>query len=216
MSIFHIRLKELKNQSSQPQSKIASDLGLTPQAFSYYINGREPNFDILTRIAKYFNVTTDYLLGLSSSKSGANDDILNQIGIEDDTIKVLKVDLDKRLYNRFIQHPYYGFLSSYISICFYFSKHEPLNDDYNSLKEHELNLLKRMFHIYDVLFATPSLAPDAEFNFEDGTRSFSDEDFNSFIRVFQKHFFTCDSPYFVPTIDKYTNSIITDLKKHWV
>ena len=156
MSIFHVRLKELKNESAQPQSKIAADLGLTPQAFSYYINGREPNFEILIKISKYFNVTADYLLGLSSSKSGADDAILKEIEIEDSTIKVLKADIDKRLYNRFVQHPYYSILSSYISICLYFNKHEPLRDDYNSLEEWELDLLKKMFHIYDVLFATPS------------------------------------------------------------
>lgn len=216
MSIFHVRLKELKNESAQPQSKIAADLGLTPQAFSYYINGREPNFEILIKISKYFNVTADYLLGLSSSKSGADDAILKEIEIEDSTIKVLKADIDKRLYNRFVQHPYYSILSSYISICLYFNKHEPLRDDYNSLEEWELDLFKKMFHIYDVLFATPSFPPDAEYRFEDETKTFSTEDFNSFIRVLQKYFFTCDSPYFTPTIDKYTNKIIMDLKEHWV
>lgn len=69
MSIFQERLRLLKDKCGETQAKIASDLGITPQALSYYMNGREPNFDVLLKIARYFNTTTDYLLGLNNFKN---------------------------------------------------------------------------------------------------------------------------------------------------
>lgn len=65
MSIFQERLRHLKESSGATQAKIASDLGITPQALSYYMNGREPSYDVLVDIADYFDVSIDYLLGKS-------------------------------------------------------------------------------------------------------------------------------------------------------
>lgn len=69
MSIFHERLKILKDQSRQTQVEIATLLDITPQTLSYYFNGREPSYDILIKLAKFFNVSTDYLLGISNNKN---------------------------------------------------------------------------------------------------------------------------------------------------
>lgn len=69
MSLFQERLQLLKGESGETQAKIASDIGITPQALSYYMNGREPNYDVLIQIAKYFSVTVDYLLGTSNSRN---------------------------------------------------------------------------------------------------------------------------------------------------
>lgn len=69
MSIFSDRLKELRDAAGKTQAQIAESIGVTPQAFSYYINGREPNYDTLTKIANYFNVSIDYLLGKSQFKT---------------------------------------------------------------------------------------------------------------------------------------------------
>lgn len=69
MSIFSDRLKALRDSSGKTQAQIAESIGVTPQAFSYYVNGREPNYDTLIRIANYFNVSIDYLLGKSQFKN---------------------------------------------------------------------------------------------------------------------------------------------------
>ena len=67
MSKFCDRFRLLKAKSGKMQITIAADLGLRPQTVSYYINGREPDFDTLIAIAKYFDVTTNYLfLGLTN------------------------------------------------------------------------------------------------------------------------------------------------------
>lgn len=73
MSIFRERLKLLKEICGKTQAEIASELEITPQTLSYYFNGREPNYDMLIKLAKYFNVSTDYLLGVSDHKN--NDQI---------------------------------------------------------------------------------------------------------------------------------------------
>ena len=86
MSLFAERFKQLKEITGKTQAIIASDLGVTPQAISYYANGREPNYDMLIKIADYFSVTTDYLVGLTNSPtripSAADDLGLSQEAIE--------------------------------------------------------------------------------------------------------------------------------------
>lgn len=71
MSIFSDRLKQLRDASGKTQAQIAESIGVTPQAFSYYINGREPNYDILIEISNYFNVSIDFLLGKSEFRNHA-------------------------------------------------------------------------------------------------------------------------------------------------
>lgn len=68
MSVFSERLVSLIKQAGITQARFAADLGITPQAASYYTKGREPNFELLVKIAKYFHVTTDYLIGASKNE----------------------------------------------------------------------------------------------------------------------------------------------------
>lgn len=86
MSQFQARLKELKEASGKTQARIAEDLGITPQAFSYYMNGREPDYDILVKIAQYFNVSVDYLVGTVDVKRSENAGIYERLGLLDQTI----------------------------------------------------------------------------------------------------------------------------------
>lgn len=90
MSLFHERFKTLRDSSGKTQAKIAEDLGMTPQALSYYANGREPNYDTLVALAEYFHVTTDYLLGTSDYETIENDSISKQIPLSDKAIDFLK------------------------------------------------------------------------------------------------------------------------------
>ncbi len=58
------RLRELRQNLGKKQKDIASELNLSVQVYCNYENGlREPSFDTLIRIADYFKVTVDYLLG---------------------------------------------------------------------------------------------------------------------------------------------------------
>lgn len=89
MNKFHERLKKLRDESGKTQATIAKELKMTPQTFSYYVNGREPNYDTLISLAKYFDVSTDYLLGLPDDTKEiyitkgldtySNDELINEL-----------------------------------------------------------------------------------------------------------------------------------------
>lgn len=66
MQLFHIRLKQLRKSKKIMSKELASILNLTAHTIQNYENGiREPKFDTLVTIAKYFNVSLDYLFGLT-------------------------------------------------------------------------------------------------------------------------------------------------------
>lgn len=59
-------LKELRKQKAKTQSQMGALLGITQQAYATYENGvANPPVDILNKLAEFFGVTTDYLLGRS-------------------------------------------------------------------------------------------------------------------------------------------------------
>lgn len=46
------------------QTEVAKSVGVTQNAISYFENGfKKPSIDVVRRIAKYFEVSLDYLLG---------------------------------------------------------------------------------------------------------------------------------------------------------
>lgn len=62
--VFKIRLRELRGNKNQ--TDVAKEIGISRSALSYYESGeRTPDINVLYSIAKYYNVTADYLLGLS-------------------------------------------------------------------------------------------------------------------------------------------------------
>ena len=66
MNAFAKRLKELRSENNYTQNFIASKLGIRQQSYSRYESGvGVPNLDTLVSIAKLFNVSTDYLLGIA-------------------------------------------------------------------------------------------------------------------------------------------------------
>lgn len=61
---FGNTLKELRIEKGISQRKLGEDLGVVNQTVSFWETGsREPDLDMLVKIAKYFNIDIDYLLG---------------------------------------------------------------------------------------------------------------------------------------------------------
>ena len=59
-----LRLKELRNNKGLSQAAIAERFGITQQAYANYERGtRQPDYDTLNKLADFFGVTVDYLLG---------------------------------------------------------------------------------------------------------------------------------------------------------
>lgn len=67
---FGAVLKELRTARNLTQTELGRQLGLSKAVVSKYENGISyPTFDILIGFAKYFGVSTDYLLGVSKNKT---------------------------------------------------------------------------------------------------------------------------------------------------
>lgn len=66
MILFPQRLKEVRGSQKITQKATADFLEIREQAYQMYEYGkREPNFETLEKLCNYFNVSADYLLGLS-------------------------------------------------------------------------------------------------------------------------------------------------------
>lgn len=64
------KLKLLRKELKKTQTDIANVLGITVSAYgNYELGQREPDNANLVKLARYFNVSTDYLLGLSDERS---------------------------------------------------------------------------------------------------------------------------------------------------
>lgn len=64
MDKFIERLKELRNEKGISQAQLAKATGLTQTAIAYWETGkRNPTAQAVIILARYFEVSTDYLLG---------------------------------------------------------------------------------------------------------------------------------------------------------
>jgi transcriptional regulator with XRE-family HTH domain len=89
--MFSQRLKELRQSRNLSQSELAGELQISNRTISMYEQGNsEPSISILVKIAEYFNVTTDYLVGMANNSSAKNQCIYDNIGLSDDSISFLK------------------------------------------------------------------------------------------------------------------------------
>lgn len=59
-----MKLKELRNIKNLTLKELSNNVGLSPQVLSRYELGQtEPDFSTLIKLADFFGVTVDYLLG---------------------------------------------------------------------------------------------------------------------------------------------------------
>jgi transcriptional regulator with XRE-family HTH domain len=64
MKKYGERIALLREKHGMTQEDLASALGISRASLSHYeTNRREPDHETITKIADYFRVTTDYLLG---------------------------------------------------------------------------------------------------------------------------------------------------------
>lgn len=75
------RIKTLREELGIKQEELAKKMSVSPSAIGMYeTNKREPNNELILKLAQFFNVSTDYLLGKTDVKNPINqiDDILNE------------------------------------------------------------------------------------------------------------------------------------------
>lgn len=67
MDVFRKRLKELRLDKKKTQKELATIIGTNNSSLCDWECGRtEPNIDMILKLALYFEVSCDYLLGLEN------------------------------------------------------------------------------------------------------------------------------------------------------
>jgi len=99
-NVFATRLCRLMDDTGTTQQQLADRIGITRQTISQYMNGDiEPKMRYFTAIADFFNVSADYLLGLSDVKT-TNPDIkavCELTGLSEESINSLKQPIENKL-----------------------------------------------------------------------------------------------------------------------
>lgn len=73
-SVFSSRLRSLIEEKNISKQKLADEIGVSRQAISQYCDGSTvPNADKLLKIAEYFNVSLDFLVGKTEAKTDNKD-----------------------------------------------------------------------------------------------------------------------------------------------
>lgn len=102
-NIFSERIKELRKKNNVTQGELAEEMGITATGVSYWESGKAiPNSETLQRLAKYFNVSIDYLTGNDYSRNSEDDILFRKIGKVDERKKALLMDILNKTVESFI------------------------------------------------------------------------------------------------------------------
>lgn len=94
------RLKKLREQFNYSQEQLAEKLSLSSSAIrAYEKNQRQPSHETLKEIAKIFDVTTDYLLGVDEFTEIIKNKVSDQ-ETADKIINSLDDDLSVKLFSK--------------------------------------------------------------------------------------------------------------------
>ena len=75
-----LRIREFRNQNGLTQSELASIIGVCKQAISSYETGyREPNIEVLAKLAIALGVTVNELIDFKKIHDELSEDILEMI-----------------------------------------------------------------------------------------------------------------------------------------
>ncbi|MEX0417893.1 helix-turn-helix domain-containing protein [Bacillus sp. C30] len=67
-------IKKLRKENKLTQEQLGEAIGVSKMAISYFEKGKKaPGRESIRKIADYFHVTTDYLLGRANSSEFTND-----------------------------------------------------------------------------------------------------------------------------------------------
>lgn len=92
LKIASKRISKLREDKGLTQKNLADRLHVDTSTIGHCERGRNIPIDILCQIAKYFETSTDYLLGLTDSKTPRKDyrALCDAIGIDDTAVDILE------------------------------------------------------------------------------------------------------------------------------
>ena len=79
-SVLYARIKDLCQRKGTSIARLEAELGFGNASISKWNENRSPSVDKIMKIAHYFGVTTDYLLGLTDIECSVSD-IMQDEGI---------------------------------------------------------------------------------------------------------------------------------------
>lgn len=95
-----MNLKELRQSKKLSQQTVARDLGVSLRAYqNYEYSQREPSIEMLCKLADYFNVSIDTLVGRSINDSVSSD------CLDDLVLKYSLSDTEKRFLTTYLALP---------------------------------------------------------------------------------------------------------------
>lgn len=104
MATFQQRLKQLRKERHLTIEQLANELGTAKSTLSRYENGlREPKKDFLELLSSYFNVSYDFLLGITDIKQDNNNNIDNNLKEVLNDIKIISFLQENNLSESTIQ-----------------------------------------------------------------------------------------------------------------
>ncbi len=87
---FPTRLRELMKSTGTRQWKLAQAVGVRPQTISLYTQGQSfPDVNKLAKIARFFSVSADYLIGITDSTKPYLS-ISEYMGLSEKAVAVIK------------------------------------------------------------------------------------------------------------------------------
>jgi transcriptional regulator with XRE-family HTH domain len=92
LSMFPLVLQRLRLEKQITRQEMADHLGITVQAYGYYENGkREPGIKMLIKIANFFDVSLDFLVGREghpTADQDANFFFINSNGLTEEELDI--------------------------------------------------------------------------------------------------------------------------------
>ena len=100
--MFSIRLKELREKNNLSQQAFAIKMNISQSTIGMWESGkREPNFSTIQKLADYFNVSVDYLLGRTEEITATNETI-SELNIKEEEILEIFRKLNEEKQNKVI------------------------------------------------------------------------------------------------------------------
>ena len=111
------RIQDLITDSSVTQAELAGIIGLSESALSRYLKGQTEMLGdgYIIKIAKYFNVSTDFILGETNIPDRKNYDI-EELGLSAESAKLLYTGkIDARILNLLLENPRFPQLTALLA-----------------------------------------------------------------------------------------------------
>ena len=105
-NVFAQRLRTLRQERNKKRQEVADDLGISRASLEYYEKGkRKPDIEILAKLADYYDVSADYLLGRTNAKTTDKDlrFVCDYLGLTEKTVELLRASQQKAKIEKLIE-----------------------------------------------------------------------------------------------------------------